>query len=533
MSTKINTQLFSIEAFLPSLPKWITDNYSVHSVISINHHNAIFTLEEKVSNQTCILKILDREYYHRSLYQKIFSLTDSYLLLPKHFISDSVSICSLYPKMLPLPEVLYTKGMNYYMIHNLISDLGKAVSTLHNHQIIHLDITPDNIFMDKDGHFYLGDFSSSQFAKKASFLPFYHYSRTGSTPSFAPPLTEHKEISYWNDCYSFALILYMVCNYGNLPGNKESSFSPFDSLLSFLEKALQNPDSIHKNLISEWLEKIESLLTICGNDSACKGYHFQIDSNTLNFLSASTLENIPANSQRLRCKQRGIKRTFSVPAPFYGLLLLCGLILAFSIYRYTSRSKDRNISYISSNYITHTDNSSPPTASPAATKTPIPSPLPTLASSPPPTKKALDSILNLSKIQCQNRSFQIKLSHNPFVKILFANHCDIIDITLFSNLKNLEELYLFDNKITILKGLKKLPELKVLVLSKNKITNLTPLADLTSLTTLDLSHNHHLTHINSLTAITNLQTLILTNTNITQEEITYLQKKLPNCIIYY
>ena len=145
----------------------------------------------------------------------------------------------------------------------------------------------------------------------------------------------------------------------------------------------------------------------------------------------------------------------------------------------------------------------------------------------------MDSILNLSKIQCQNRSFQIKLSHNPFVKILFANHCDITDITLFSNLKNLEELYLFDNKITILKGLKKFPELKVLVLSKNKITNLTPLADLTSLTTLDLSHNHHLTHINSLTAITNLQTLILTNTNITQEEITYLQKKLPNCIIYY
>lgn len=529
MNRKKNMQLSSTKAFLSSLPKGITDYYSIQSVISIKHHNVIFAVEEKATNQTCILKILDREYYHKSLYQKIFALSDSYLLLPIIFISDSVSICSLYPQMLPLPEVLYTNGINYFMVQNLISDIGRAVSTLHSHQILHLDITPDNIFMDKEGHFYLGDFSSSQLIKKISLLSFYHYSRTGSTPAFAPPLTENTEISYWNDCYSFALLLYMLCNYGNLPDNKENSFSPFDSLLFFLEKSTKKPDSIHQNLINEWIEEVKSLFTICGNDSACKEYHFQIDSNTLDFLSASTLENIPSINNKMQIKKRIhplTKHIFSVPAPFYWLLLVCSFILIFSIYRYISKSNNRNTTLISSNHLTYIEYSSPPTASPAATTKPP-------ASSPLPTKSTLDSILNLSKTHCQNKSFQMEITRKPFVKILFANNCSLTDATFFSNLENLEELYLFDNKIKIPKGLKKLTKLKILVLSKNQITDLSPLAELTSLTTLDLSHNHHLKHINTLAAITNLQTLILTNTNTTQKEIAYLQKKLPDCIIYY
>lgn len=529
MREKMNTPLFSTEAFLPSLPKGITDNYSVQSVVSIKHHNVVFTVEEKVTNQTCILKILDKEYYHKSLYQKIFALTDSYLLLPKRFISDSVSICSLYPQMLPLPEVLHTKGINYSMMQNLISDIGKAVSTLHGHQILHLDITPDNIFMDKNGHFYLGDFSSSQLIKKTSLLSFCHYSRTGSTPAFAPPLTENTGVSYWNDCYSFALLLYMLCNYGKLPNEKEKSFSPFDSLLLFLEKNFQKPDFIHQNLTKEWLEKVESLFTICGNDSACKEYHFQIDSNTLDFLSASTLENISVKNNKVQIKKAihpFTNHTFSVPAPFYVLLLLCSFIFIFSIYHYISKSNNQNTTSISSNHFTDIENSSPPAASPTVTAKPP-------ATSPLPKKDIPDSILNLSKTRCQNPSFQIKLTRKPFVKILFANHCNLTDTTIFSNLENLEELYLFDNKIAIPKGLKKLTKLKILVLSKNQIKDMTPLAKLNSLTTLDLSHNYHLRHINSLAAITSLQTLILTNTNATQKEIAYLQKKLPDCIIYY
>jgi len=538
----MNTPLFSIEAFSRIMPKIIIENYSVKSFISINRHNAIFAVEEKATGQISILKILDKEYFNKSLYQKIFALTDSYLLLPKHFISDSVSICSLYPQMLPLPEVLYTKGINYFMIHNLISDIGKAVSTLHSHHILHLDITPDNIFMDKDEHFYLGDFSSSQFSKKTSLLSFCHYCRTGSTPAFAPNFEENTDISYWNDCYSLSLLLYMLCNYGNLPGNKEKNFSPFDSLLSFLEKTLQKPDSIHQNLINNWIKETENLFIIYGKDSACKEYYFQIDNSTLDFLPTSTLENVPANNSRVHITKiihPFTKFTFSVPVPLYGILVLCGFILLFSIYHYASNINNKDIPSLSSYNFAFENNFSPPMASPTtATKPPAASPLPpkdilkSEKTTPAPASKK-DFILNLSKVNCQNHSFQVKLSRKPFVKILFANHCNITDTATFADLENLEELYLFDNNIIIPKGFRTPSKLKILVLSKNKITDLSPLSKLTSLTTLDLSHNHHLRHIASLTAITNLRTLILTNTNITQKEITYLQRKLPNCIIFY
>lgn len=524
----MNTSLFTTETFFTSLPKEITDNYSVQSTISINRHNAVFMVKEKNKNQTFILKVLDREYYHKSLYKKIFSLTDSYLLLPIYSISDSASICSLYPQMLPLPEVLYTKGMNYSMLQNLVSDIGKAVHTLHSHQILHLDITPDNIFMDTEGHFFLGDFSSSQFMKKTSLLFFNHHSRTGSTPAFSLPPAENTEISYWNDCYSFALVLYMLCNYGNLPGGRENNISPFDSLLFFLEKNLQRPGSIHQNLVKEWIEKVESLFTICNNDSACKKYHFQIDSNTLDVLSVSTLEDIPANHKlHIEKNIRPLrKHIFSVPVPFYGLLLLCTFILIFSIYCHLSKSNNKNTALIPSGQFTNIESPSPPTASPAATKK-APAP------SPHPTKETEDSVLNLSKIHCKNQSFQIELTRKPFIKILFANHCNLKNTIPFSGLRNLEELYLFDNDITTPKGFKRLTNLKILVLSKNKITDLAPLKELRSLTMLDLSHNHHLKHIHALSDITNLQTLILTNTNATQKEITYIRKKLPNCMVYY
>lgn len=539
----MNTQLFSIEAFFQSLPKAITNTYSAKSFISINHHNAILAVEEKSTGQSYILKVLDKKYYHKSLYQKIFALTDSNLLLPEFSISDSAYACSLYPKMLPLTEVLSTKGINYSMIHILISDIGNAVNMLHRNQILHLDITPNNIFMNREGRFYLGDFSSSRFAKKTASPLFHPYPRTGGTPAFSPPPEEKTDISYWNDCYSLALLFYMLCNDGSFPDEKGNSISPFHPLLAFLEKTLQKPDSIHQNLIEEFIEKTESLFTICGKDSACRQYHFQTDSNTQDAYSTSVFENLPAENSSLSIAQilhSFAKSVLSIPAPLYGLLFLCGFIFIFSLSRHLAGNRDTDTAILSSDNFAYGDNSFPQTSpSAAAARSPVPSPVPpkeTLPSSKktvPLNAPKTDFILRLSKIDCQDNSFQAKLSGKPSAKILFANHCHITDTTLFSGFKNLEELYLFDNTITVPRGLHVFSKLKILVLSKNKITSLTPLSKLTSLTMLDLSHNHHLKQITSLAGMTNLQILILTNTNATQKEINYLQKKLPDCMIFY
>ena len=44
------------------------------------------------------------------------------------------------------------------IIWNILIDLLKAVHHLHEHDLIHLDIKPENIFIANDGTFKLGDF---------------------------------------------------------------------------------------------------------------------------------------------------------------------------------------------------------------------------------------------------------------------------------------------------------------------------------------------------------------------------------------
>jgi hypothetical protein len=50
---------------------------------------------------------------------------------------------------------------------------------------------------------------------------------------------------------------------------------------------------------------------------------------------------------------------------------------------------------------------------------------------------------------------------------------------------------------------------------------------------LDLSQNDHLKGIRALRTLKKLSYLIVTNTNITQKDIRFLQKKLPRCTILY
>jgi serine/threonine protein kinase len=52
-------------------------------------------------------------------------------------------------------------------IQSIMTDLLTAVDVLHGKMIMHRDIKPDNILIDKEGRLKLADFG---LAKKASFL---------------------------------------------------------------------------------------------------------------------------------------------------------------------------------------------------------------------------------------------------------------------------------------------------------------------------------------------------------------------------
>ncbi len=59
------------------------------------------------------------------------------------------------------------------VVWNYLVDLLKAVRHLHDHDLIHLDIKPDNIFISDDGFCKLGDFGLVLDINRVSSLVFY------------------------------------------------------------------------------------------------------------------------------------------------------------------------------------------------------------------------------------------------------------------------------------------------------------------------------------------------------------------------
>lgn len=73
----------------------------------------------------------------------------------------------------------------------------------------------------------------------------------------------------------------------------------------------------------------------------------------------------------------------------------------------------------------------------------------------------------------------------------------------------------------------------ILILSYNDIRDVSPISSLTFLKHLDLSSNMHLSGIDALDNLKHLNTLNISNTNVSQKEYRQLVKKLPACHIIY
>lgn len=87
----------------------------------------------------------------------------------------------------------------------ILEQVTSALDTAHQHDIIHLDIKPDNILMDAQGNAYLGDFglARSSSEQKAS-----DGSATGSIAYMSPEMLRGERLSPQSDIYSLALVTY-------------------------------------------------------------------------------------------------------------------------------------------------------------------------------------------------------------------------------------------------------------------------------------------------------------------------------------
>jgi len=95
-------------------------------------------------------------------------------------------------------------------------DIGQALEECEAEKIVHRDIKPDNIFINKNGTFKLGDFGlSRKMNKSASFS----LRKSAGTPLYMSPedLGWGNKSDYQSDMYSLGIVMYQLLNDGNIP----------------------------------------------------------------------------------------------------------------------------------------------------------------------------------------------------------------------------------------------------------------------------------------------------------------------------
>jgi len=532
------------------LPQKLTEIYVPEKILTINTHNTILLISSKKSENKFVLKILEKEYYNVILSKSLNKLTQKNILLPLQTYIDTFYVYLLYPYRKVLSNILLQNGLDYNMLCRLINEIGNAIITLHKHNILHLDITPDNIFLDEKEHFYLGDFSSSRLAKKNLFSQFFcKCLYTGTTSAFAPENTN--KISFWNDQYSFALLLYVLFNNGNLPKQENlQKHCFFPTTNNVLIKAIKFPSSISKEMFSRFLSELESALQKDEEFFNCKNYQIQFIESNETICKSVTPDCITQEESKTKIQLSSFSNSLQIPIPLYGLLIFCGFLFLFSLYHYMAKTT-KNTSHSIEAYHLQTASLPPPVdAEKAENQNTSNIKRETSSNAPDISMKdninnsinnleqitdfpEKNNILDISNSGYHNKEFLSSTVQPKSIQILFANSCQFTDSTSFSVFTNLEELYLYNNPLSSVNSLSKIQTLKTLVLSKCNLNDISGLAKIKSLTILDLSQNKHLKKITSLSSLKNLNYLIVTHTNISQEDIHLLQKKLPHCTILF
>lgn len=503
-----------------TIPPDLYNKWDITQWYRVTHKHLILGATKKGDTLHKIFEIIPDKYYSRKLWKALSNISSPYLLLPEKNIFWHHTHILQFPYFLPLKQLVRRNGISLHLILRLISDLCLSLTALHQANILHMDISADNVFYTEEGHFILGDFSESCFITSAPF-PINH-----QTYSILPPECDTDPPTILSEQYNLGILFYILCNEGNIPPknfpeNIPQNLAIFqgmpeitDALGSILTKMLAtNPSDRYADL-SLLRQDIDTLLSQLPEQTP---YHLHIVDETHSFHQTITTPNtsfFPGISFPF-----GRKILLKISVLLLGLILLLG----GSMILLTNCSPGKHIFCREKNVLRSTD----PISS-------ADNPTHIGATSMPASTNDSSTILDIGnkKLNSLTAVFSEHLAFTK-VEILLAENNYFTDLEEIAALSNLQELYLSGNQITSTDAFSSLSKLEILVLSDNHCTDLSGLTDLQQLHFLDLSGNHALSEVFILSELTNLNTLILSDTSVTDASIKQLQQSLPHCTIIY
>ena len=142
-----------------SMPYNIVKSYTVISPIYMTKSCCIYKIKDITDKSEKILKISDYNKNEFELLNIIKNNNNKYLLTPEYIYRKKGMLFVIYPHKTPIISKLKSDKITFNDLINLTLNLCSGIIFLHKQKYLHLDISPDNIYVN-DGKIYVSFFFS-------------------------------------------------------------------------------------------------------------------------------------------------------------------------------------------------------------------------------------------------------------------------------------------------------------------------------------------------------------------------------------
>ena len=561
-----------VTMFLNNAPKKLLKKYPITDLIYITHDCFVYKSEQTNSGNLRIIKITPYVHKQHCILKAVSHINDTHLLTPVAVEKYQNFTVSVYPyKLSVIDKIIYSK-LCFDELLTLALDLCDGIIRLHSSNILHLDISPNNIYLNDDNTFCIGDFSSSQKKSNNKIRRNIYFTEGYSPPEFKAYSKNLVQINELSDEYSLAKTILSLCHGYNTSAKDHPVQNTTDIpeyFFDILNKASSEIQEYRYPSINAFKTELLS-------------FKAKYDISEIKYYISFNSENNPFNNTKTRPMAKphieeptpAIQKIINSPAFMTVAILLAVILPILSLYKifYTPNNADKiaahNIQNISISYETKE-----PVAIIEENKTNNKN---TNSAEIDNSNKNTDSAeidcndknTNTTKIDCNDNVDNSKIKKDNInkssvkeidiedknitslsedcikstlninfdissVTIISANNNNISDISRLSEFVSARELYLSDNRIKNIDSLKQLFNLKTLVISSNLIDDITSLKELKNLENLDISNNKKLKNLSALYELKTLKLLCINETAVTKGTIKKLKVSLPDCEIIY
>jgi serine/threonine protein kinase len=230
-----------------------------------------------------------------------------------------------------LRQLLATRKLEPAEALAIVPPICEALQYAHDHGIVHCDIKPENLLLDKDGRAKIADFGIARMMGAAPSQT----TEIAGTPQYMAPEQRGEKADHRSDIYSLGVVLYELLT-GELPGDKLQAPSRkvlIDVRLDeIVLRALQRTPELRFQTAAEFRTQVETVLNDPGAQPKPRAEnapprmikvgmttvttperlgtfagqlfhyrtksHLMLDDRQLSFSSAGTMTNIPLSAIR-------------------------------------------------------------------------------------------------------------------------------------------------------------------------------------------------------------------------------------------